>query len=146
MPRNRGKNTTLLASMGAEGMGPCLAVVGGTTGAVFEAYVEQVLARAVLAARAGRGGGQPRGAQGGSGARARRGAGVRAAVPAALLAGLLAHRGGLLEAQGAALRKAAARTREALVEAMGRALDAVTARDVRGWFAHCGYPLGAQPS
>ncbi len=32
------------------------------------------------------------------------------------------------------------------VEAMGRALDAVTARDVRGWFAHCGYPLGAQPS
>ena len=54
-----------------------------------------------LASRAGRGGGQPRGAQGGSGARARRGAGVRAAVPAALLAGLLAHRGGLLEAQGA---------------------------------------------
>ena len=46
----------------------------------------------------------------------------------------------------ALLRKAAARTREALVEAMGRALDAVTARDVRGWFAHCGYPLGAQPS
>jgi transposase len=43
------------------------------------------------------------------------------------------------------LRKAAARTRGALVEAIGRALDAVTARDARGWFAHCGYPLGAQP-
>ena len=46
----------------------------------------------------------------------------------------------------ALLRKAAARTREALVEAMGRALDAVTARDVRGWFARRGYPPGAQPS
>ncbi len=37
-PRNRGKNTTLLASMGPGGMGlSCLAVEGGTTGAVFEA-------------------------------------------------------------------------------------------------------------
>jgi len=37
VPHNRGKNTTLLASMSAEGMGPCLAVVGSTTKAVFEA-------------------------------------------------------------------------------------------------------------
>jgi hypothetical protein len=43
-PRNRGKNTTLLASMTAEGMGPSLAVKGGTTKAVFETYVERVLA------------------------------------------------------------------------------------------------------
>ncbi len=43
VPRNRGPNTTLLASMGAEGMGPCLAVEGSTTKAVFEAYVERVL-------------------------------------------------------------------------------------------------------
>jgi hypothetical protein len=42
--RNRGKSTTLLASMGAEGMGPCLAVEGSTTKAVFEAYVERALA------------------------------------------------------------------------------------------------------
>ena len=44
----------------------------------------------------------------------------------------------------ALLRKAAARTREALVEAMGRALDAVTAKDARGWFAHCGYAVRDQ--
>jgi transposase len=37
------------------------------------------------------------------------------------------------------MRKAEVRTREALVEAMGRALDAVTVRDVRAFFAHCGY-------
>jgi hypothetical protein len=44
VPRNRGTNTTLLASMSVEGMGPCLAVEGATTKAVFEAYVERVLA------------------------------------------------------------------------------------------------------
>jgi hypothetical protein len=44
VPRNRGKNTTLLASMRSGGMGPSMAVVGSTTKAVFEAYVERVLA------------------------------------------------------------------------------------------------------
>ena len=39
VPRNRGKNTTLLASMTSGGMGPCMAVVGSTTKALFEAYV-----------------------------------------------------------------------------------------------------------
>jgi DDE superfamily endonuclease len=29
--------------MSAEGMGPCIAVVGSTTAMVFEAYVEQAL-------------------------------------------------------------------------------------------------------
>jgi transposase len=43
----------------------------------------------------------------------------------------------------ALLRRERARTKEALVEAIGRALDAVSGRDVRGWFAHCGYPLRA---
>ena len=45
VPRNRGKNTTLLASMSTEGMGPCLAVEGSsTTAEVFEAYLEHSLA------------------------------------------------------------------------------------------------------
>jgi hypothetical protein len=43
VPRNRGPNTTLLASMTAEGMGPCLAVEGASTGIVFETYVEKGL-------------------------------------------------------------------------------------------------------
>ncbi len=37
------------------------------------------------------------------------------------------------------LREAEARTRETLVEAISRALSAVTARDTRGFFEHCGY-------
>jgi DDE superfamily endonuclease len=45
VPRNWGKNLTLLASMSLEGMGECLAVEGSTTTAVFEAYyLERVLA------------------------------------------------------------------------------------------------------
>ena len=43
VPRNRGKNTTLLASMSLEGMGPSMVVHGSTTTKVFEAYLEQVL-------------------------------------------------------------------------------------------------------
>jgi hypothetical protein len=42
VPRNRGKNTTLLASLRTEGMEPALAVEGTTNREVFEAYVERV--------------------------------------------------------------------------------------------------------
>jgi hypothetical protein len=43
VPRNRGKNTTLLASMSLEGMGAAMGVEGSTTQKVFEAYVERFL-------------------------------------------------------------------------------------------------------
>jgi hypothetical protein len=38
------------------------------------------------------------------------------------------------------LRKAGSRTRETLLEAMDAALDAITARNARGFFVHRGYP------
>ena len=44
VPRNRGKNTTLLASIGRGGMGPSTAIEGSTTTEVFEAYIEHFLA------------------------------------------------------------------------------------------------------
>src|SRR3712207_9564316 len=47
VPRNRGKNTTLLTSLHREGMGPSMAVEGATTARVFETHVEQVLAPAL---------------------------------------------------------------------------------------------------
>jgi hypothetical protein len=37
------------------------------------------------------------------------------------------------------LRVIGARTKEALVESIGKALDAVGARDARGFFTRCGY-------
>jgi transposase len=52
VPSNLGKNTNLLASMGARGMGargmgPTLAVEGATDREVFEAYVEEVLTQSL---------------------------------------------------------------------------------------------------
>ena len=136
-PRNRGKNTTLLASMGAEGMGPCAAVEGATTSAVFEAYVEQVLAPALspgqvvvldnLSAHKGE--------------RVRELVGARGCE----LLFLPAYSPDLSPIEEAfsklkaLLRREKARTKEALLEALGRALDAIDERDARGWFAHCGY-------
>ena len=50
VPRNRGPNTTLLASMSVEGMGECLlAVEGATAKVLFETYVERVLAPSLRA-------------------------------------------------------------------------------------------------
>jgi transposase len=44
------------------------------------------------------------------------------------------------------MRRAETRTREeGLVEAMGRALEAVSARDARGFFEHRGYCTMGQP-
>lgn len=46
-PRNREKNTTLIASMTTEGMGPAMTQWGATDTPAFEAYVERVLAPAL---------------------------------------------------------------------------------------------------
>ena len=43
LPRIRGQNTTLLARMTIEGMGPSMAVNGSTTAEVFEVYLGQFL-------------------------------------------------------------------------------------------------------
>ena len=133
----------MLASMSAEGTGPCLAVEGSTTREVFEVYLEHLLAPALRPGQV------------------------------VVMDDLSAHKGGrvrkLVEERGCELvylppyspdlnpieeafaklkalllRRAGARTREALVEAMGRALDAVTARDARGFFEHRGYRTPAQ--
>jgi DDE superfamily endonuclease len=95
VPRNRGKNTTLLASMSAEGMGPTLAVEGATNREVFEAYVERVLAPTLLP-------GQVvvmdnLSAQGAQGQGADREEEMRTDLPAALLARPQPYRRGFLE-------------------------------------------------
>ena len=145
VPRNRGKNTVLIASMSLEGaMGEAMAVEGSTRAFVFEAYVEHFLAPTLEEDHI------------------------------VVMDNLGAHKTdrvrGLIEERGcrlwflpayspdlnpieeafskvkAHLRKAAARTREALLEAMGEALGAITTRDAAGWFAHCGYKLEGQSS
>ena len=117
-------------------------VLGATTSAVFEAYVEQVLAPTL-----------PRG-------------------QVVVMDNLSAHKGErvreLIEECGCELiylpsyspdlnpieeafskikglvRKAEARSREALVEAIGWALSAVTSMDARAFLEHCGYRMLVQ--
>lgn len=142
VPRNRGKNTTLLSSMSVEGMGPSLAVEGATNSKVFETYVERVLAPTL-----------------------RKGQVV-------VMDNLSAHKGErvkeLIEQRGCELlylppyspdfnpieeafskikgliRKAEARSRETLLEAIGTAISALSAKDARGFFEHCGYRVMVQ--
>jgi hypothetical protein len=44
VPRNRGKNTTLIASLSLEGMGAAMILEGSANAAACEIYVEQLLA------------------------------------------------------------------------------------------------------
>ena len=136
-PRNWGRNVTLLASITYLGLGPCLAVEGATKREVFETYLEHVLAPTLIPGQT------------------------------VVMDNLSAHKGGrvkeIIEGRGCdllylppyspdfnpveqafskvkgLLRRAEARTRDSLIEAMGRALEAVSARDARGFFGHCGY-------
>ncbi|HLL41284.1 MAG TPA: IS630 family transposase [Rubrobacteraceae bacterium] len=144
VPRKRGRNQTLIASITLQGaMGESVSIEGSTDAQLFEAYVERFLAPTLQAGQV------------------------------VVLDGLGAHRTGrvrdLIEASGADLvflpsyspdlnpieeafskvkgivRKAGARTRGTLDEAVGEALSAVTPQDAAGWFAHCGYRTLDQP-
>lgn len=144
VPRKRGRNQTLIASITLQGaMGQALSIEGATDSELFEAYLERFLAPTLSAGQV------------------------------VVLDGLGAHRTHkvreLVEARGADLlflppyspdlnpieeafskvkgivRKAGARTRKALDGAVGEAMAAVTPEDAAGWFAHCGYRPLDQP-
>jgi transposase len=137
LPRNTPVNTTTIASLTCQGMGPALLVSGSVNRVTFETYIEQVL-----------------------GPNLREGQIV-------IMDNLSAHKSArveeLLAARGcrllylptyspdfspielaiaklkAALRRTAARTREALEAAIAQALASVTAADAKAFFRHCGY-------
>jgi transposase len=138
VPRNRGKNTTLIASITLQGgMGESMSVEGATEALAFETYVEHVLAPSLCEGQV------------------------------VVLDKLGAHRTDrvreLIEGRGADLvfspsyspdmnpieeafskikhlvRKVGARVREELVGTIARALASVTLEDAAGWFAHAGY-------
>ena len=142
VPRKRGKNTTLLSSMTVGGMGPSLAVEGATTSRVFETYVERLLAptlrpgQVVVMDNLG----------------AHRPTRIRELIEErdCELIYLPPYSPDLNPIEEAfskikgLVRKAEARSREALVEAIGWALSAVTSRDARAFFEHCGYRMSVQ--
>ena len=142
VPKNRGKNLTLIASMGLQGMGESMCVEGATDAAAFEVYVEHFLSPTLSEGQV------------------------------VVMDNLGAHRPKrireLIEARGAELvflpsyspdlnpieqafskiknilRKLGARTYEALLAAMKEALSKVTPGDAAGWFDHCGYQAEVQ--
>lgn len=142
VPKNRGKNLTLIASMSLYGMGESMCIEGATDAKAFEAYVEHFLAPSLCEGQV------------------------------VVMDNLGAHRPSrireLIEARGAELlfvpsyspdlnpieeafskiksilRKLGARTHEALLEAMEEALSKVTPADAAGWFDHCGYKVEVQ--
>jgi transposase len=143
VPRNRGKVTTLLASLTPTGLGPAITRAGGTSTAAFLAYLREELAPVL----------EPDWVVVLDNLGAHRAAEVRQVVeergatllflpsyspdfnPIELVFGTLK----------AALRRVGARTREALEDAIRAALAAVTVEQIRGCYAHCGYHLPARP-
>jgi transposase len=137
VPRNRGPVTTLIAGLSLAGMSPAMTVEGGTTAAVFAAYLERVLLPAlrpgqvVVVDNVG----------------AHKPERMRALVEAAgcQLVFLPAYSPDFSPVEEAfskvktLIKAAAARTRAALDAAIAAALAAVPAADAAGWFTHAGY-------
>jgi transposase len=142
VPRRHWQSVTLLASLSTRGMGPAMVLNGAINREAFDAYVEQSLRPTLVPGQI------------------------------VLLDNLAVHKSprarALIEGAGCevrflpsyspdcnpielafaklkqTLRGTAARTFPALVAATGPALEAVTAADARGFFAHCGYHLSGQ--
>jgi transposase len=138
VPRNRGPVTTLITGLSLAGMAPAMTVEGGTTAAVFAAYLERVLLPAL---RPGQvvvvdnvGAHKPDRMQ------------VLVEAAGCRLVFLPAYSPDLSPVEEAfskikaLVKAAAARTRAGLDAAIAVALAAVTASDAAGWFAHAGYP------
>jgi transposase len=141
-PRNWGKNISLICAIDAEGVKPSMSVEGSVDGKAFESYIEHFLAPELKRDQI------------------------------VVMDNLSVHKSKrverLIEDRGATLlflppyspdlnpieeafskvkntlRKVQARTRETLVKATGRALDAITRRDIHGFYADCGYRLPLQ--
>jgi transposase len=137
VPRNRGKNTTLIAALHFDGMGESMIIEGAANAAAFERSVEEILAPSLtpgqivmmdnLAAPTGKK--------------------VEHLIQdkecqVLFLPAYSPDFSPLEETESSLktyLRRAGARTREAREEAICQALLPVTAQDAQGWFRHCGY-------
>lgn len=139
VPRTTPRNTTTVAALTLQGIGPALVLSGSVNRAAFETYIEQVLGPTLRVGQV------------------------------VILDNATAHHGGriveLLAARGctawylppyspdfspielafskvkAHLRRLKARSREALEHAIAQALASITTADAQAFFAHCGYTL-----
>jgi transposase len=144
VPRNHGTNTTLIGALTPTGLTVAMTLDGAVDTAAFAVFVDRILCPALRPGQT------------------------------VILDNLAVHKSGrvreLIEAAGcsllflpayspdfapieqafakikAILRRAGARTKEALEDAITQAIDAVTPRDARTFFRHCGYHTPPQPS
>lgn len=139
VPRNRGPNTTIIASISLAGRLDCasMTIEGPTDSAVFEAYVRRVLCPTL----------KPGEIVAMDNLSAHKRPHIRELIEAAgcelwYLPAYSPDLNPIEEAFSklkALLKTAAARTREALLRAIGAALAAITASDATGYYAHSGY-------
>lgn len=142
VPRNHGRNTTLVAALGLGGITAAMTVEGAMDRGAFDVFVDQILGPSLRPGQV------------------------------VVWDNLSVHKSAVaqrrIEARGCqllwlppyspdytpieqafsklktALRRTGARTRDALDKAITAALATITAADTPGWFAHCGYPIPAQ--
>lgn len=144
VPRNRGKNTTLIAALSSWGIQAPLLLEGAVDTHIFEAYIEQILAPELV----------PGQVVVLDNLSVHKGARVRQLVEASgcQLLFLPAYSPDLTPIEAAFsklkafLRRAGARTCEALGQAIGAGLETITTQDALGWFRHCGYPARPIPN
>lgn len=139
VPKNWGKNVTVLGALSCHGLDAVMTVEGATDAAVFRAFVSDVLAPTL----------QPGDVVVMDNLGAHKVEGIEAAIQArgASLVYLPPYSPDYSPIEPCwsklktCLRAAKARTRQALDQALAWAIDLVTPSDAQGWFAHCGYPL-----
>jgi transposase len=138
-PRTHGKNTTLIAALGANGMGAAMSLEGAADADAFVAYLTHFLVPTLIP-------GQIVVMDNLSVHKDKRVAPLIAGAGCRLVY-LPAYSPDLTPIEQAFskvktfLRRVEARTRERLEGAITAALGTVTARDAAGWFTACGYPL-----
>jgi transposase len=143
-PIKRGQNTTLLAAMTHEGLLASMTVEGAANTEAFLTYLDQVLCPAL----------RPGQVVVMDNLQVHKAEAVRQRIEACGCRRLFLPRyspdfnpiEGAFSKLKTFLLRVQARTREGLEAAIGAGLQTITAQDARGWFAHCGYPLAAQPS
>lgn len=142
VPRKRGQNVTVLASLGATGMGAAMVLEGALARESFDAYVEQLLLPTLVPGQIVVWDRLPVHKS----ARARaliEGAGCEVRFLPSYSPDFNPIEPAFAKIKQT-LRGAAERTFAGIVAATGPALDAVTAADARGFFTHCGYHLPGQ--
>jgi transposase len=141
-PRNRGKNTTLLAALTPEGLLATMTIEGATNTEVFLTYLDRVLCPVL----------RPGQTVVMDNLNVHKTAAVRERIEACgcRLWFLPAYSPDFNPIEQAFsklktyLRRVRARTRQRLQSAIASGLQRITAQDAQNWFKHCGFTVTAQ--